>query len=74
MPSARTYQLCHGRSKGLALQFTVVGLLMLLEGVTHRLGTKRLVDVRLDGAHGPAVAEVVQVEVRSELIGRRLKR
>ena len=73
MPSARLYQLCHGRSKGLALQFTVVGLLMLLEGVTHFLGTQRLVDARLDGAHGPAVTKVVQVEVRSELIGHRLK-
>ena len=68
MPSARTYQLCHGRSKGLALQFTVVGLLMLLEGVTHRLGTKGLVDVRLDGAHGPALAKVVEVEARRELV------
>ena len=73
MPSARLYQLRHGRSKGLALQFTVVGLLMLLEGMTHCLGTQRLVDVRLDGKHGPAVTKVVQVEVRSELIGHRLK-
>ena len=68
MPSDCPYQLRQGRSKGLALQFTVVGLLMLLEGVTHCLGTQRLVDVRLDGAHGPAVAKVVEVEARRELV------
>ena len=41
---------------------------MLFEGVTHRLGTKGLVDVRLDGAHGPALAKVVEVEARRELV------
>ena len=41
---------------------------MLLEGVTHCLGAKGLVDVRLDGAHGPAVAKVVEVEDWREFI------
>ena len=41
---------------------------MLFEGVTHRLGAQGLVDVRLDGAHGPAVAKVVEVEARREFV------
>ena len=41
---------------------------MLLEGVTHCLGAKGLVDVRLDGEHGPAVAKVVEVEDWREFI------
>ena len=41
---------------------------MPFEGVTHRLGTKGLVDVRLDGAHGPAVAKVIEVETWRELV------
>ena len=68
MPSARLYQLRHGSSQGVPLHLTVVGLLMPFEGVTHRLGTKGLVDVRLDGAHGPALAKVVEVEARRELV------
>ena len=41
---------------------------MLLEGMTHRLSAQRLVDVRLDGAHGPAVAKVVEVEAGREFV------
>ncbi len=59
-------ELRHGGSQRVPFQLTVVGLLMLFEGVTHRLGAQGLVDVRLDGAHGPAVAKVVEVEARRE--------
>ncbi len=41
---------------------------MLFEGVTHRLGTQGLVDVCLDGAHGPAVAKVVEIEAGREFV------
>ena len=41
---------------------------MLLEGVTHCFGAKGLVDVLLDGALGPAVAKVVEVEDWREFI------
>ena len=59
---------CHCGSEGASFQLPVVGLLMLFEGVTHRLGTQGLVDVCLDGAHGPAVAKVVEIEAGREFV------
>ena len=41
---------------------------MLFEGVPHRLGAQGLVDVRLNGPHGPAVAKVVEVEAGREFV------
>ena len=46
---------------------------MLFEGVLHRLGAQGLVDVCLNGPHGPAVPEVVEVEVRGEFVGNGLE-
>ena len=66
-------ELRHGGSEGASFQLPVVGLLMLFEGVPHRLGAQGLVDVRLNGPHGPAVPEVVEVEVRGEFVGNGLE-
>ena len=71
MPSARLRKPCHGGSEVCSSHPALVSLFVHLQGVPHALGVQALINVGLDGPHGPAVPHVIDIEsiVGSEDLG-----